>query len=193
MTKVINKKLIVGLEIGTTKTIALIGEISEDNVINIIGKGISKSKGINQGVIQDLKSTIKCIKKVINQAESMADCKISSLYLALSNKHIHCQNEIGIAPISKKEITKNDIKNVIHTAKCVKIRHAHKILHIIPQEYSVDQQTGIKNPIGLSGIRMEAKVHLITCHNEIKKKYYQSSRKLWNKSRLLSIFRTSFK
>ncbi|AAO26927.1 cell division protein FtsA [Buchnera aphidicola str. Bp (Baizongia pistaciae)] len=169
MIKVLKKKLIVGLEIGTTKTTISVGEILEDDTINIIGIGLSKSIGIDRGIINDLKSIVECIKKVINQAETMANCNITSIYLALSNKYINCQNEIGIIPILQEEITKNDIENVIHTAKSVRIRNEHKILHIIPQEYSIDERTGIKNPIGLSGIRMQAIVHLITCHSSIKK------------------------
>lgn len=169
MIKEIEKKLIVGLEIGTTKVVALVGEILADNTIDIIGIGVCKSIGINKGIINDLKSTTKCIKKVINQAEIMANCKIYSVYLALSNKYIHCQNEIGIIPISHDEITKEDIDNVIHTAKSVRIKNDHQIIHVIPKEYLVDNQKNIKNPIGLSGIRMQAKVHLITCHNNIEK------------------------
>lgn len=169
MIKVIKKKLIVGLEIGTTKTVVIVGEILDEGIINIIGIGTSNSIGIDRGVINDLKSIVKSVKQVIHQAEKMANCTISSIYLSLSNKYINCQNEIGIIPISKEEITQEDVDYVIHTAKCVKIRNEHKILHVIPQEYSIDQYTGIKNPIGLSGFRMQAKVHLITCHTEIKK------------------------
>ncbi|XBC38365.1 MAG: cell division protein FtsA [Buchnera aphidicola (Floraphis choui)] len=169
MIKEKDKNLIVGLEIGTTKVVTLVGEILVDGIINIIGIGICPSYGINKGVINDLKSIIKCIKKSISQAENMADCQIFSVYLALSNKYIHCQNEIGIVPISSDEITLEDINNVIHTAKCVRIRNEHHILHIIPQEYSIDKHVGIKNPIGLSGKRIKAKVHLITCHSEIEK------------------------
>ncbi|XBC42989.1 MAG: cell division protein FtsA [Buchnera aphidicola (Kaburagia rhusicola ensigallis)] len=164
-----DRNLIVGLEIGTTKVITLVGEILIDGIINIIGIGICPSYGIKKGIINDLKSIIKCIKKSVNQAESMADCKISSVYLALSNKYINCQNEIGIVPISENEVTIEDMNNVIHTAKCVQIRNEHHILHIIPQEYSIDQHVGIKNPIGLSGKRIKAQVHLITCHTEIEK------------------------
>ncbi|XBC37843.1 MAG: cell division protein FtsA [Buchnera aphidicola (Meitanaphis microgallis)] len=168
MIKKKDRNLIVGLEIGTTKVITLVGEILIDGIINVIGIGICTSYGINKGIINDLKSIIKCIKKSINQAENMADCKISSIYLALSNKYINCQNEIGIVPISENEVTMEDINNVIHTARCVRIHNERHILHIIPQEYSIDEHSGIKNPIGLSGTRMQAQVHLITCHTETK-------------------------
>ncbi|XBC40929.1 MAG: cell division protein FtsA [Buchnera aphidicola (Nurudea yanoniella)] len=169
MTKENNRNLIVGLEIGTTKVITLVGEMLTDGVINIVGIGICPALGISQGIIYDLKLIIKCIKKSIYQAENMADCQISSVYLAISNKYINSQNEIGIVPISKNEVTIEDIKNVIHTAKCVRIQNEHRILHIIPQEYSIDKRIGIKNPIGLSGKRIKVQVHLITCHSEIEK------------------------
>ncbi|CAL4321224.1 Cell division protein FtsA [Buchnera aphidicola (Protaphis terricola)] len=164
-----NKKLIVGLEVGTTKVVTLVGEIQIDNTIKIIGIGICPSKGIEKGRIINLDLVVSCIKKSIYQAEKMANCNITSVYLSLSSKHINCQNEIGIVPISEDEVTKEDIENVIHTAKSVKIPNEHHILHVIPQEYSIDQQSGIKNPIGLSGTRMQVKVHLITCHQNIAK------------------------
>ncbi|XBC44553.1 MAG: cell division protein FtsA [Buchnera aphidicola (Schlechtendalia peitan)] len=169
MIKESKRNLIVGLEIGTTKVITLVGEISIDSIVNVIGIGVCPSIGIDKGIINDLKSVIKCIKQSIHQAENMADCKISSVYLSISNKYINCQNEIGIVPISENEVTKEDINNVIHTAKCVRIQNEHHILHIIPQEYTIDKRVGIKNPIGLSGTRIKSKVHLITCHSETEK------------------------
>ncbi|AWH90558.1 cell division protein FtsA [Buchnera aphidicola (Melanaphis sacchari)] len=164
-----NKKLVVGLEIGTTKVVTLVGEVLVDGGINIIGMGLCQSKGIDKGRINNLDSVISCIKESIHQAEIMANCQITSVYLSLSNKYINCQNEIGIVPISEDEVTQEDIENVIHTAKSVKIINEHDILHIIPQEYSIDQQYEIKNPIGLSGTRMQVRVHLITCHQNIAK------------------------
>ncbi|QCI17042.1 cell division protein FtsA [Buchnera aphidicola (Aphis helianthi)] len=164
-----NKKLVVGLEVGTTKVVTLVGEILIDNTIKIIGIGICKSKGIDKGRINNLDTVVSCIKESVHQAEIMANCNITSVYLALSSKYINCQNEIGIVPISEDEVTEEDIENVIHTAKSVKILNEHHILHVIPQEYSIDQQSGIKNPIGLSGIRMQVRVHLITCHQNIAK------------------------
>ena len=110
-----------------------------------------------------------CVQRAIDQAELMADCQISSVYLALSGKHISCQNEIGMVPISEEEVTQEDVENVVHTAKSVRVRDEHRVLHVIPQEYAIDYQEGIKNPVGLSGVRMQAKVHLITCHNDMAK------------------------
>lgn len=165
--KEINRKLIVGLDVGNSKISILVGEILPDKIINVIGIGNHKSRGINNNSINNLELMTKCIQKSINQAESMADCKISSVYLSLSDKRINCQNEIGIIPISEHEVTQNDINNVMHIAKSVKIPEEHKIIHVIPQEYIIDNQNGIKNPIGFSGVRMKAKVHLITCHNDV--------------------------
>lgn len=164
-----NKKLVVGLEVGTTKVVTLVGEILIDSTIKIIGIGICKSKGIDKGRIDNLDAVVSCIQESIYQAEIMANCNITSVYLSLSSKYINCQNEIGIVPISEDEVTKEDIENVIHTAKSVKIPNEHHILHVIPQEYSIDQQSGIKNPIGLSGTRMQVRVHLITCYQNIAK------------------------
>jgi len=164
-----DRKLVVGLEIGTTKVVTLVGEVLIDDTIKIIGLGTCASKGIDKGRINNLDSIVSCIQESINKAEIMADCQITSVHMSLSNKYINCQNEIGIVPISEDEVTKDDLENVIHIAKSVQILNEHHILHVIPQEYSIDQQSGIKNPIGLSGVRMQVKVHLITCHQNMAK------------------------
>lgn len=163
------KKLVVGLEVGTYKVLALVGEVLPDGVVNVIGVGHCPSKGVDKGGVNDLESVVKSIQRAVDQAELMADCQISSVYLALSGKHIRCQNEIGMVPIAEEDVTLEDVENVVHTAKSVRILDEHRILHVIPQEYSIDLQEGIKNPIGLSGVRMKAKVHLITCHNDMAK------------------------
>lgn len=177
MVKSIDKKIITGLEIGNSKIAVLIGELLPDGMINIIGVGNCPSRGMDKDGVNDLESIIKCVQIAINQAELMANYSISSVYLALSGKHIGCQNEIGIVPISTEEVTQEDIENVVHTAKSVKVKNEHRILHVIPQEYAIDHQEGIKNPIGLSGIRMQAKVHLITCHNDMAKNIIKSVEK----------------
>jgi len=164
-----DRKLVVGLEIGTVKVSALVGEILPDGMVNIIGIGSCPSRGMNKDGVNNLELVIKCIHHAINQAELMADCRISSVYLALSGKHISCQNEIGMVPILEEEVTQEDVESVVHAAKSVRVRDEHRILHVIPQEYTIDHQEGIKNPVGLCGVRMHAKVHLITCHNDIAK------------------------
>ncbi|USS94276.1 cell division protein FtsA [Buchnera aphidicola] len=165
----INKEIIVGVEIGTTKIISLIGEILENKEIKILGLGICSSKGINKGDIHDLEALIKCIKKSTSQAEKMANYKINKINLSFSNKYIDYKNEIGMVSIKKNEVTKKDIRKVIKTAKSIKMYDKNHILHIIPQEYIIDEHKGIKNPLGLSGIRMQAKVHLITSDYSIEK------------------------
>ncbi|MCE2572064.1 cell division protein FtsA [Motilimonas eburnea] len=169
MTKATDKKLIVGLDIGSTKVAALIGEVLPDGELNIIGTGIHKSKGMDKGGVNDLDSVVKSVERALREAELMADCQITSVYLGISGKHISCQNEIGMVPISDEEVTQDDVDNVIHTAKSVRIRDEHRILHVLAQEFAIDYQEGIKNPVGLSGVRMQAKVHLITCHNDMAK------------------------
>lgn len=169
MMKSTDKKLVVGLEIGTSKVLALVGEILPDDTVNIIGVGSCPSRGVDKGGVNDLESVVKSLQRAIDQAELMADCQISSVFLALSGKHIRCQNEIGMVPIAEDEVTSDDVESVVHTAKSVRIIDEHKILHVIPQEFSIDLQEGIKNPIGLCGMRMKAKVHLITCHNDMAK------------------------
>lgn len=169
MNKTTDRKLVVGLEIGSAKVAALVGEILPDGAINIIGVGNCPSRGMDKGGVNDLEAVVKCVQRAVDQAELMAECQISSVYLALSGKHISCQNEIGMTPISEEEVTAEDVENVVHTAKSVRVRDEHRVLHVIPQEYAIDYQEGIKNPVGLSGVRMQAKVHLITCHNDMAK------------------------
>ncbi|XRX42445.1 MAG: cell division protein FtsA [Buchnera aphidicola (Eriosoma harunire)] len=161
------KKIIVALDIGNHTISTLIGEILIDGKINVIGVGNCISRGIHNGTINDLESIIQCTKKSINEAETMSKTHVYSVYLAISSKDVQCHNEIGIAPINNSEVTALDIKNVIYTAKSVKISNEHHIVHVIPQEYEIDELTEIKNPTGLSGVRIKAKVHLITYHTTI--------------------------
>lgn len=167
MSKVTDNTLIVGLDIGTSKVVALIGEVAEDNKINIIGAGSSPSQGMDKGGVNDLESVVESVQRAVDAAELMADCHISSVYLSISGQHIECQNEKGMVPILEEEVSQDDVDNVIHTAKSVKISDDHKILHVLPQEFAIDYQKGIKKPIGLSGVRMEARVHMITYHSDM--------------------------
>ena len=166
MTKSMERKLIVGLDIGTSKIAVVVGELLPDGELNIIGLGESASRGMDKGGVNDLESVVKAVQRALQEAEMMADMKISSVYLSISGKHISSQDEIGMVAISEDEVTQDDVDNVIYTARSVRIRDEHRILHVIPQEYAIDYQERIKNPVGLSGVRMKAKVHLITCHND---------------------------
>lgn len=169
MTKSMERKLIVGLDIGTSKIAVVVGELLPDGELNIIGLGESVSRGMDKGGVNDLESVVKAVQRALQEAEMMADMKISSVYLSISGKHISSQDEIGMVAISEDEVTQDDVDNVIYTARSVRIRDEHRILHVIPQEYAIDYQERIKNPVGLSGVRMKAKVHLITCHNDMAK------------------------
>lgn len=167
MTKTADRNLIVGLDIGTTKVAVLVGEVLPDGEINIIGLGTHSARGMDKGGVNDLESVVKSLRRAVDEAEMMADCHISSVFLGVSGRHIECRNEKGMVPISDEEVSQEDVDNVIHTAKSVRLPEEHRVLHVLPQEYSIDYQEGIKNPIGLSGVRMGAKVHLITCHNDM--------------------------
>ncbi|PKI13071.1 cell division protein FtsA [Colwellia sp. 12G3] len=169
MSKAAERKLVVGLDIGTSKISVAVGEITPDNQLSIIGVGNQPARGMDKGGVNDLNLVIQAIQRAINEAELMADCQISSIYLGISGKHISCQNENGMVPINDKEVIQEDIDNVIHTARSVPISAERRMLHVLPQEYSIDCQDGIKSPIGMSGVRMEAKVHIVTCANDMAK------------------------
>ncbi len=169
MSKVADRNLVVGLDIGTSKISVAVGEITPDNKLSIVGVGNQPARGMDKGGVNDLNLVIQSIQRAINEAELMAGCQISSIYLGISGKHISCQNENGMVPINDKEVIQEDVDNVIHTARSVPISAERRMLHVLPQEYSIDCQDGIKSPIGMSGVRMEAKVHIVTCANDMAK------------------------
>ena len=138
MTKSMERKLIVGLDIGTSKIAVVVGELLPDGELNIIGLGESASRGMDKGGVNDLESVVKAVQRALQEAEMMADMKISSVYLSISGKHISSQDEIGMVAISEDEVTQDDVDNVIYTARSVRIRDEHRILHVIPQEYAID-------------------------------------------------------
>lgn len=146
MIKATDRKLVVGLEIGTAKVAALVGEVLPDGMINIIGVGSCPSRGMDKGGVNDTESVVKCVQRAIDQSRTDGGLPDPSVYLALSGKHISCQNEIGMVPISEEEVTQDDVENVVHTAKSVRVRDEHRVLHVIPQEYAIDYREGIKTP-----------------------------------------------
>ncbi|WP_150137435.1 cell division protein FtsA [Candidatus Enterovibrio escicola] len=166
MKQTTDRPLIIGLDIGTSKVAVLVSEILHDGAVNVLGVGITPSQGMDKGGVNDLESVVRSVERAINDAELMSDCKIRSVFLSLSGKHIHCQTERGMGTISDQEVTQDDIDMVIHTAKSVKISEDQRVLHVIPQEYKIDYQERIKNPLGLSGVRVEVSVQLITCHSD---------------------------
>lgn len=154
--------LIAALDIGTNKVVALIGEVKEDATIEIIGVGSQPSRGLKQGMVVNIDVTAQSIQKAIEEAEIMAGCAIHSVFTGISGSHIRSINSNGIVPIMKGDVTQGDIDRVIETAKAIVIPSDQKILHAFPQEFIVDYQGGIKEPIGMSGVRLEAKVHVIS-------------------------------
>jgi len=157
-----DKSLIVGLDIGTSKVIALVGEYSQGNPIEVIGIGTHESRGMKRGVVVDIESTVQSIQRAIEEAEMMAGCEIRSVYASISGSHIHCRNSPGIVPIRDGEVSYADLERVLEAAKAVAIPSDQRILHAIPQEYIVDNsQEGIRHPVGMSGVRLEVRAHLV--------------------------------
>ena len=162
MTKKIEKNLIVGLDIGTSKVIAIVGEISNENEVDIIGIGSHPSRGLKKGVVVNIESTVQSIQRAVEEAELMAGCQIHSVYAGIAGSHIRSLNSHGIVAIRDKEVTHADVDRVIDAARAVAIPADQRILHILPQEFIIDEQESIKEPIGMSGVRLEAKVHMVT-------------------------------
>jgi cell division protein FtsA len=162
MAKKTERNLIVGLDIGTTKVAAIVGELTGEGHIEVIGIGSSPSRGLKKGVVVNLESTVTSIQRAIEEAELMAGCQIKSVFAGIAGSHIRSLNSHGIVAIKDKEVTQYDIDRVIDSARAVAIPADQKILHILPQEFVIDLQEGIKEPVGMSGIRLEAKVHMVT-------------------------------
>ncbi|MCW9047046.1 MAG: cell division protein FtsA [Gammaproteobacteria bacterium] len=162
MTKRTDKNLIVGLDIGTSKVVAIVGEITPEGQIEIIGLGSHPSRGLKKGVVVNIESTVQSIQRAIEEAELMAGCQINSVYAGIAGSHIKSINSHGIVAIKDREVSEMDLDRVIDAARAVAIPADQRILHILPQEFIVDEQEGIREPIGMSGVRLEAKVHLVT-------------------------------
>jgi len=154
-------EIIVGLDIGTTKICAIVGE-KTDIGVDIVGIGTSVSTGLRKGVVINIDSTVESIKKAVEEAELMAGVEISSVYCGIAGGHIKGFNSHGIVAVKEKEVKETDIRRVIDAAKAVAIPLDREVIHIIPQEYIIDDQDGIKEPLGMSGVRLEAKVHIVT-------------------------------
>ena len=162
MSKKMEKNLIVGLDIGTSKVVAIVGEITPDNEVEIIGLGSHPSRGLKKGVVVNIESTVQSIQRAIEEAELMSGCQIHSVYAGIAGSHVRSLNSHGIVAIRDKEVTSADVERVIDAARAVAIPADQKILHILPQEFIIDEQESIREPIGMSGVRLEAKVHMVT-------------------------------
>ncbi|WP_320819878.1 cell division protein FtsA [Thalassolituus sp.] len=162
MSQVPQKRMLVGLDIGTSKIVAIVGEVDADGNIEVVGLGSSPSRGLKKGVVVNIESTVHSIRRAVEEAELMAGCTIHSVYAGIAGSHIHSMNSNGIVAVRDREVTATDIERVIDAAQAVAIPQDQSILHVLPQEYVVDNQEGIKEPVGMSGVRLEVKVHLVT-------------------------------
>jgi len=155
------EELIVGLDVGTTKICAVVGTETE-NGVDIIGIGTHPSRGLRKGVVVDIDATVDSIKRAVEEAELMADCEITSVYAGIAGGHINALNSTGIVPVKEREVTEGDVRRVIDAAKAVAIPMDREVIHVIPQEFVIDGQDGIREPLGMSGVRLEAKIHIVT-------------------------------
>ncbi len=162
MGKRTDRNIIVGLDIGTSKVIALVGELKPDQSIEVIGIGSAPSRGLKHGVVVNIDMTVQSIQRAIEQAELMAGVDIHAVYTGIAGSHVRSLNSHGIVAIKDKEVTNGDVSRVMDAAQAVALPADQRIVHVIPQEYVIDNQDGIRDPIGMSGVRLEARVHIVT-------------------------------
>jgi len=156
------KNLIVGLDIGTSKAVALVAELRDDASLEILGMGSHESKGLKKGVVVNIEATVNAIQRALEEAELMADCRIASAYVGIAGSHIKSFNSTGMVAIKDREVTALDVERAIDTARAVNIPTDQQILHVLRQEFIIDGQDDVREPIGMSGVRLEVKVHMVT-------------------------------
>ena len=157
-----NRNLIVGLDIGTSKVVAVVAELMPDGRLEVIGMGNHESRGLKKGVVVNIESTVSAIQRALEEAELMAGVRIQRVYTGIAGSHIKSFNGNGMVPIKDKEVSSIDVNRVIETARAMPIPTDQQVLHILTQEFIVDGQDGIKEPLGMSGVRLEVKVHIVT-------------------------------
>ena len=157
-----DNNLIVGLDLGTSKVVAIVADVSNDNKIEVLGVGLCQASGMRKGVIVNVDSTVNAIAKAIEEAEEMVGCQIHSVYVGIVGSYLRGINSHGMVAIANREVTSTDVDNVIEAAKAIAVPADQKILHLLPQEFIVDNQDGILNPIGMLGVRLETKAHIVT-------------------------------
>ena len=157
-----NKNLLVGLDIGTSKIVAMVAEIKPEGGFDVIGYGSHPSRGLKKGVVVNIESTVNAIQRALEEAELMADCKIREVFTGIAGSHIKSFNSHGMVAIKDREVNQIDVDRVIETAKAVNIATDQQLLHTVPQEFIVDNQEDVREPIGMSGIRLEVRVHIVT-------------------------------
>ncbi|TDJ43010.1 MAG: cell division protein FtsA, partial [Gammaproteobacteria bacterium] len=158
----LDKELIVALDIGTSKIVAIVGEVQDDGELEVIGFGSHPSRGLKKGVVVNIESTVHSIQRAVEEAELMAGCDIQSVYTGIAGSHVRSLNSHGIVGIRDREVGPGDVDRVIDAARAVPIPADQRILHVLPQEFIIDGQGGIRDPIGMSGVRLEARVHMVT-------------------------------
>src|SRR5690606_6226948 len=157
-----SKNLLVALDIGTSKVAAIVAEIKPDDTLEIVGMGSQPSRGLKKGVVVNIESTVNAIQRALQEAELMADCKIRDVYAGIAGSHIKSYNSHGMVAIKDKEVTQQDVQRVIETARAVNIPTDQQILHVLNQEFIIDGQEDVREPLGMSGVRLEVKVHIVT-------------------------------
>lgn len=162
MPKKLDNNLLVGLDIGTSKVVAIVADVLPDGKIDVVGIGSHPSKGMRKGVVVNIDATVQSVQRAVEEAELMAGCQIHSVYTGIAGSHIKSLNSHGIVAIKDREVQQADVDRVIEAAKAVAIPADQKILHVLPQEFIIDHQEGIREPVGMSGVRLEAKVHMVT-------------------------------
>jgi cell division protein FtsA len=156
------KDLIVGLDIGTSKVVAVVAELQPDGRYEVIGMGQHESRGLKKGVVVNIEATVNSIQRALEEAELMADCKIRDVFTGIAGSHIKSFNSSGMVAIKDKEVTATDVARVIETAKAISIPGDQQMLHVLTQEFIVDGQEDVREPLGMSGMRLEVKVHIVT-------------------------------
>ncbi len=156
------KNLVVGLDIGTSKIVAIVGEVKPDGMLEVIGMGMHESSGMKKGMVVNIEATVEAIKRALNEAELMADCKITEVHTGIAGSHIRSTNSSGMVKIKEQEVTQTDIERVLETASSISMPADQQKLHVLEQAFSIDGQDGIKKPLGMSGMRLDVDVHIVT-------------------------------
>jgi cell division protein FtsA len=157
-----DRNLVVGLDIGTSKVVALVAELGPDGVMQVLGMGNHESRGLKKGVVVNIESTVAGIQRALEEAELMADCKIASAFTGIAGSHIRSFNSTGMVAVKEREVSAIDVERAVDTAKAVNIPTDQQILHVLRQEFIIDGQEDVREPVGMSGVRLEVKVHIVT-------------------------------
>jgi cell division protein FtsA len=162
MSKREGRNLLMGLDVGTSKVVCVIGEVQQGGQIEIVGFGQRPSRGLKRGVVINIDATVQSIRGAVEEAELMANARVSSVFVSLSGSHIKSHNSVGVVPVTSREVSHRDVEKVIEAGRAIAIPGEQKVIHVLPQEYVVDNQEGILKPEGMFGVRLEAKVHIVT-------------------------------